>query len=653
MISKTNLKEYIHSCKRKTLESLLKIAGLPTSGLKDSLIVRLLNYIDVGPSDEFISKVNLMMQTTMSRYGLRQGDIQTFALNGASMSEITSGTQPNVDTVNKQQLIRMQQNANSLRIPPLQLPHQHQLAQPNLRSGHMRLTGPPMDPHNWITTSQNNREQSRANMQTNGGFITLPMPDGVLRLPLCPLLRFEESPFYKILDVIIPPTIMTPSAYNFTPGKRTYERLLDFRINSDQAETITYHSHRLDGNRRDFGVQVLMRFGKLEPSLLPEVVAASTPDSSEPVLAPFADSMPIHLNIFVNVKQAMLPPLLPTCRPNMDGRRYARPVNITPLLRVSPAVSNHVKLSWSHDYSTFSYNFFAIYLVQKHSTKELCEALRTHAYRPAPVVQRQIVDKLASTVTSCGGGSGNGVVDESDDDDLQIQNTLPVQLLCPLSKCRIKLPVRGQRCQHIQCYDADTYLLINERKPAWKCPVCDSPAPFHELFVDGLLMDILATRESQDVEEIVFNENGSWTTMRPACTSGVSCKSDGPSSPSSVLNGDAACLNQSSSGLKRGSAGSANAVACNENAGDMEVMIDLTESDDEDEPTAKRQPLPSLPPPPPSSSSLPPPLSSQVPSIQQVSSVSLTCHDSLSAQHNVPTQHHYPSQQQHRAGHRK
>ena len=97
------------------------------------------------------------------------------------------------------------------------------------------------------------------------------------------------------------------------------------------------------------------------------------------------------------------------------------------------------------------------------------------------------MDKLASNVTSCGVNYGNehGEENGDDDDDLQIQNTLPVQLLCPLSKCRIKLPVRGQKCQHIQCYDADTYLLINERKPTWKCPVCDSLAPFDELFVDG------------------------------------------------------------------------------------------------------------------------------------------------------------------------
>ncbi|VEL27390.1 unnamed protein product [Protopolystoma xenopodis] len=75
--------------------------------------------------------------------------------------------------------------------------------------------------------------------------------------------------------------------------------------------------------------------------------------------------------------------------------------------------------------------------------------------------------------------------DEDDDDDLVMPNIVPAQILCPLSKCRIELPVRGRKCRHIQCFDASTYLLINERKPSWKCPVCDGPASYEDLIVDG------------------------------------------------------------------------------------------------------------------------------------------------------------------------
>ena len=61
---------------------MLKVAGLSTSGLKDLLVARLINYIDVCPSDEFIAQVTSMMQTTMSRCSLRPGDTQAFSLNG-------------------------------------------------------------------------------------------------------------------------------------------------------------------------------------------------------------------------------------------------------------------------------------------------------------------------------------------------------------------------------------------------------------------------------------------------------------------------------------------------------------------------------------------------------------------------------------------
>lgn len=65
-------------------------------------------------------------------------------------------------------------------------------------------------------------------------------------------------------------------------------------------------------------------------------------------------------------------------------------------------------------------------------------------------------------------------------------------------------------------------------------------------------MDILAAKESQDVEEIVFNEDGSWATMKPA-TSNRAAHREGGQSPSlsSCSNGDGACSsNRSPSGMK-------------------------------------------------------------------------------------------------------
>ncbi|KAL7065560.1 hypothetical protein AAHC03_05852 [Spirometra sp. Aus1] len=446
--------------------------------------------------------------------------------------------------------------------------------------------------------------------------ITLATSGGIFRIPTCPPgLSFTNSPFFKVIEVIRPPTILSPSELNFIPGKRPYERALSLKISIDQAEAITYHSQRLDDKRLDFGVQVIMRFAKLDQSDLVNLRIGEPKQQQQESLSPQPDNFPIHLMLHVNGRPAQLPPLLPTTRPGLDGRRNARPVNITPLLRVSPAVSNTVKLVWTHDYATYTYFFYAVYLARKRSTRELCEALRRHSFQAASVTKQKIIEKLAYTAVSS---------NTTEDADLVIENTLPVQLLCPLSKCRIDLPVRGQNCQHIQCYDANTYLLINERKPAWKCPVCDVPAPFHELLVDGLMLEILADTMTENLDEIVFKEDSSWSPplscstcpadlstssprfIQPSEDTPVSKAGGGGGSSGNSTNGSISSaaavppglesrkrsLPASSGGptfsLPRSSpASSASSQAPESEPG---LTIDLTESDEEAEVSGKRRP---------------------------------------------------------------
>ena len=36
-----------------------------------------------------------------------------------------------------------------------------------------------------------------------------------------------------------------------------------------------------------------------------------------------------------------------------------------------------------------------------------------------------------------------------------------------------------------QCFDASLFLMMNEKKPTWTCPVCDSAAKYDDLMIDG------------------------------------------------------------------------------------------------------------------------------------------------------------------------
>jgi len=58
-----------------------------------------------------------------------------------------------------------------------------------------------------------------------------------------------------------------------------------------------------------------------------------------------------------------------------------------------------------------------------------------------------------------------------------------------LGKMRMQLPCRAGTCSHLQCFDATTFLMMNEKKATWTCPVCDRPAPFHKLMIDRYVRD--------------------------------------------------------------------------------------------------------------------------------------------------------------------
>ncbi|XP_055648579.1 E3 SUMO-protein ligase PIAS2-like isoform X5 [Falco peregrinus] len=103
---------------------------------------------------------------------------------------------------------------------------------------------------------------------------------------------------------------------------------------------------------------------------------------------------------------------------------------------------------------------------------------------------------------------------------VRLSSTVPNQItiswaseIGKLGKMRMTIPCRAVTCTHLQCFDAALYLQMNEKKPTWICPVCDKKAAYESLILDGLFMEIL--NECSDVDEIKFQEDGSWCPMRP------------------------------------------------------------------------------------------------------------------------------------------
>lgn len=80
---------------------------------------------------------------------------------------------------------------------------------------------------------------------------------------------------------------------------------------------------------------------------------------------------------------------------------------------------------------------------------------------------------------------------------------------------RMITPCRASTCNHLQCFDASLYLLMNEKKPTWNCPVCDKQAIFENLVIDGYFEQVLQSHFlTLDDTEIQLHNDGSWSTHK-------------------------------------------------------------------------------------------------------------------------------------------
>uniref|UniRef100_A0A667YKK5 Protein inhibitor of activated STAT, 2 n=1 Tax=Myripristis murdjan TaxID=586833 RepID=A0A667YKK5_9TELE len=290
--------------------------------------------------------------------------------------------------------------------------------------------------------------------------------------PVHPDVQMKPLPFYDVLDVLIKPSSLGASAVQ----RYHQEKYFIFALTPQQVREVCISRDFLPGGRRDYMVQIQLRFCLSETS------------------CPQEDNYPNSLCIKVNGKLFPLPGYAPPPKNGVEQKRPGRPLNITSLVRLSSAVPNQISVTWAPEIGkTYS---MSVYLVRQLTSPLLLQRLRMKGIRNPDHSRALIKEKLTA------------------DPDSEIATTsLRVSLMCPLGKMRLTVPCRAVTCSHLQCFDAALYLQMNEKKPTWICPVCDKKAAYESLIIDGLFMEIL--NDCSDVDEIKFQEDGTWCPMRP------------------------------------------------------------------------------------------------------------------------------------------
>jgi len=335
-----------------------------------------------------------------------------------------------------------------------------------------------------ITMPQNHRltPTNGVNKQTNG---VHSFPD----------VRIRDLPFYPVKATLLRPCSLTAKSKD---SLDTQNQNLAFYLTQEQANIVN-NGRKVESNGMVvYKMHILLRFTKASPDGIQD------------------DDFPKNIVLKVNNKVCPLPnpKPVPANRPNMEAKRPPKPLIITSLCKLNTkSCLNQVSVTWVPRKDDSAYTM-SIYLVEKLTPEDLLKKLKLKGQRDPQVTKNVISSKL-----------------EDRDDEIST-SSVKVSMADPLSMTRMTFPCRASTCDHLQCFDADMYIRMNEKKPKWVCPVCNKPAYYEHLFLDGFYIQLLLSPKFKALttNEIILNNDASWEAVEETAL-GVSDSDDDYSEP--------------------------------------------------------------------------------------------------------------------------
>ncbi|KAK0836845.1 E3 SUMO-protein ligase pli1 [Friedmanniomyces endolithicus] len=275
----------------------------------------------------------------------------------------------------------------------------------------------------WVLNKGQARIRPAQNMPVNAynpptsGYHTYPMPPG--RGPPMPTQSkqpnsgryFKPSPFYEIVDTVVPLTDLPEMPQNRNTVRAT------ITLSTEQAQRMASSDN----------MRLLMYCG-----------AAQGMSPYSPVDIAFPNQMEVKVNedeIKSNFKGLK----------NKPGS--TKPADLTQKIRARANYPNHMTVTYALTSRRYA---FVVHMVQYVSAAILTERIRTANIIPK---DRVIAEMQRANA----------------DPDIEATSTR-MSLKDPVSTIRITLPVRSTVCTHTQCFDGAMFMQLVEQAPQWNCP---------------------------------------------------------------------------------------------------------------------------------------------------------------------------------------
>lgn len=127
--------------------------------------------------------------------------------------------------------------------------------------------------------------------------------------------------------------------------------------------------------------------------------------------------------------------------------------------------------------------FVLVNLVQRYPIEDLVAELKARKTISKEQVVRESMIPFTQPYWMCNVSNFVIVRNRAEDTDIVATSSV-MSLKCPLSTLRIEVPCRSVVCTHNQCFDASSFLQLQEQAPTWTCPVCSKATSFESLQID-------------------------------------------------------------------------------------------------------------------------------------------------------------------------
>ncbi|PKX95768.1 Siz/PIAS RING finger protein [Aspergillus novofumigatus IBT 16806] len=300
-----------------------------------------------------------------------------------------------------------------------------------------------------------------------------------------PSQPYHASPITPPIQTQHRPTPLTipMSSHGFTPGRITFKDSPFYTILEQLTPTVECKIREQTRDNVELKVVLTPTVAsrlQADPNIRVMVYCAADSGLNQYTKSDIAFPHQVELKANLDEVKANLKGLK-----NKPGT--TRPADVTNYIRKKPGYPNHIVMTYALTQKRF---FVLVNLVQRHPIEDLVLELK----RRKTITKEQVLREMKN---------------RAEDSDIVATSTV-MSLKCPLSTLRIEVPCRTVVCTHNQCFDASSFLQLQEQAPTWSCPVCSKATSYESLQVDQYVDDILHST-SPDVEQVIIEPDGKWS----------------------------------------------------------------------------------------------------------------------------------------------